>query len=123
VQAAIAAIHAEAPRSEDTDWTQIALLYERLMQMAPTPVIELNRAVAVAMAYGIERGLAMLDEIARRGQLEGYRYFHAARADLLRRLGRTREAAEAYMAALALASNRAERAFIARRLGEVMGEG
>jgi RNA polymerase sigma-70 factor, ECF subfamily len=121
VQAAIAALHADARTAEETDWRQIALLYERLMAIGSTPVIELNRAVAVAMAFGVEKGLELLDTIAGRGELEGYRYFHAARADLLRRLGRNDAAARAYMAALELTSNRTERAFLAKRLGEVMG--
>jgi RNA polymerase sigma-70 factor (ECF subfamily) len=119
VQAAIAALHAQAAAADQTDWPQIVALYDELCRRAGTPIIELNRAVAVAMAHGLELGLELLDDIERRGELKGYRYFHAARADLLRRLGRHDAAARSYMAALELAGNRAERAFLARRLGEV----
>jgi RNA polymerase sigma-70 factor (ECF subfamily) len=112
VQAAIASLHLEP----ETDWQQIALLYERLGCFTPSPVVELNRAVAVAMAEGPEHGLALIDSI---GGLEGYRHLHSARADLLRRLGRDPEAAESYRRALELASQPAERAFLERRLAEV----
>jgi RNA polymerase sigma-70 factor (ECF subfamily) len=112
LQAAIASLHVE----ENTDWTQIAALYERLACFTPSPVIELNHAVAVAMAEGPERGLALIDGI---GGLERYRHLHSARADLLRRLGRSDEAAEAYGRALELAAEPAERAFLERRLVEV----
>lgn len=119
VQAAIAALHDTAAHPAGTDWAQIAALYGRLAQLAPSPVVELNRAVAVAMASGFEVGLARLDVLADDELLAAYPYYHAARADLLRRLGRRREAAAAYRAALALTANEVERSFLARRLGEV----
>jgi len=117
VQAAIAALHARAPRPEDTDWPQIAALYGALTAMTPSPVVELNRAVAVAMADGPERGLPLVDALA--PDLDGYHLFHAVRADLLRRLARSEEAAEAYRRALALVSNPTERAYLERRLAGV----
>ncbi len=117
VQAAIAALHARAPRPEDTDWPQIAALYATLARMAPSPVVELNRAVAVAMADGPERGLPLVVALA--DELDGYHLFHAARADLLRRLDRRTEAAEAYRRALDLVANPAERTYLERRLAEV----
>ncbi len=119
LQAAIAAVHAEALRAEDTDWPQIVALYELLAEASPSPVVELNRAVAVAMASGPDCGLALLDrtEVAR--PLEAYRWFHAARADLLRRLDRFPEAASAYTRALELTENTPERIFLQRRLSEV----
>jgi RNA polymerase sigma-70 factor, ECF subfamily len=119
VQAAIAAVHARAERAADTDWRQIAALYGVLAQLAPSPVVELNRAVAIAMAEGPERGLELLDGLVERGELAHYHLLPAARADLLRRLGRHPEAAEAYRAALALAGNDAERRFLVRRLAEL----
>ena len=118
LQAAISALHAQAARAEETDWGQIAALYDRLLDMHPTPVIELNRAVAVAMAYGPEKGLRLLDGLEASGKLEGYHYLPAARADLLRRAGRLQEAAAAYRQALTLAENAAEREFLERRLRE-----
>ena len=120
LQAAIAAVHAQAARPEDTDWRQIAALYGELARAQPTPVVELNRAVAVAMAEGPDAGLALIDGVA--GALEGYHLLHAARADLLRRGGRADEAARAYRRALALAANGAERAFLERRLAELADE-
>jgi RNA polymerase sigma-70 factor (ECF subfamily) len=117
VQAAIAAEHARSPRPEDTDWPEIATLYGRLEQMTPSPVIELNRAVAIAMADGPDHGLPLVDALAE--ELGGYHLFHSARADLLRRLGRRGESADAYRRALELASNEIERAFLERRLDEV----
>ena len=105
----------------DTDWRQIAALYARLAGLAPSPVVELNRAVAIAMADGPEAGLALLDALAADERLATYPYFHSARADLLRRLGRRAAAAGAYRAALALTSNEVERAFLTRRLAEVEG--
>jgi RNA polymerase sigma-70 factor (ECF subfamily) len=119
VQAAIAALHDAAPDAASTDWPQIAALYGRLAALAPSPVVELNRAVAVAMAEGPAMGLAMLDELASEAALAGYPYFHAARADLLRRLGRLAGAADAYRAALGVTTNDVERAFLEKRLGEV----
>jgi RNA polymerase sigma-70 factor (ECF subfamily) len=123
LQAAIAAVHAQAARADRTDWRQIAGLYTILAAIAPTPVVELNRAVAIAMADGPEAGLRLLDLLAARKELDGYHLLPAARADLLRRLGRREEAAQAYAAALALAGNERERRFLARRLAEVGGGG
>ncbi len=118
-QAAISALHAEAQNPQDTDWAQIAVLYGLLNQMTPSPVVELNRAVAVAMAEGIERGMALLDELERKGTLQQYYLLHAARADLLRRLGHWDQARNAYIRALDLCQNDTERAFLMRRLNEV----
>lgn len=119
VQAAISALHAQARQPEDTDWTQIAALYGELMRMTPSPVIELNRAVAVAMADGPLRGLALLDRPELRKPLGEYYLFHSACADLLRRAGRLDEASRAYAQALDLCQNEKERAFLKRRLAEV----
>ena len=119
VQAAIAALHDEAPTAADTDWPQIADLYRTLMRMTPTPVVELNLAAAVAMADGPAYGLAMMDGLVASGELDDYPYLHAARADLLRRLERWSEAEAAYARALELTTNNAERAFLQRRLDEV----
>jgi len=119
LQAAIAALHARAARPEDTDWRQIAMLYQVLEEVHPSPVVTLNRAVAVAMAEGAERGLAVVDAAADGGALEGYHLLHAVRADLLRRMGQRSQAAEAYRRALALVGNEAERRFLQRRLAEV----
>ena len=116
LQAAIAAEHARAARADATDWSRIAALYDALESLAPSAVVTLNRAVAVAMADGPERGLAILDELATGGELDDYRLLHSARADLLRRLGREREAADAYARALELATNPVERRFLERRL-------
>ena len=116
VQAAIAAVHAEAKRAEDTDWEQIAGLYDVLLTLTPTPVVELNRAVAVSMARGHESGLALLDALAERGDLASYPHLSAARADLLRRLGRNAEARAAYLEALELTQNSGDRRYLARRL-------
>jgi RNA polymerase sigma-70 factor, ECF subfamily len=119
VQASIAALHANAKTAAETDWAQIAALYDVLLRMQASPVIEVNRAVAVAMARSIEEGLALLDEIERREELEKFHLLPAARADLLRRLGRNAEAAETYRRALTLATNDIERRFLRRRLAEV----
>ncbi|MFF4125758.1 RNA polymerase sigma factor [Microbispora rosea] len=116
VQAAIAACHATAARPEDTDWAQIAVLYAQLSRLVPSPVVELNRAVAVGMAYGPAAGLALVDALRETGALAGYHLLPAARADLLRRLGRTAEAADAYREAAGLAATDAERRYLARRL-------
>ncbi|XVQ83616.1 RNA polymerase sigma factor [Microbispora siamensis] len=116
VQAAIAACHATAARPEDTDWPQIAVLYARLARLVPSPVVELNRAVAVGMAHGPAAGLALIDALRETGALAGYHLLPAARADLLRRLGRTDEAADAYREAAGLATTDAERRYLARRL-------
>jgi RNA polymerase sigma-70 factor (ECF subfamily) len=121
LQAAIAALHARASRPADTDWPQIAALYAMLYRIQPTPVVELNRAVAVAMADGPERGLALIDQLEARGELTGYHLVDAARADLLRRLGRRAEANAAYTRAIALATNDAERRFLRAQLREDEG--
>jgi RNA polymerase sigma-70 factor (ECF subfamily) len=117
VQAAIAALHAQAPRPDDTDWPQIASLYGALAAATPSPVVELNRAVAVAMADGPAAGLRLADRLA--GDLDDYHLFHAARADLLRRLERPDEARAAYRRALALVTNPAERDFLEGRLARL----
>src|SRR5262249_34365587 len=121
IQAAIAAIHADAKTAAHTDWPQIAALYAALVGHAPTPVVRLNHAAAVAMAYGAEAGLSLVDVLAREGDLDAYYLLHAARADLLRRKGDKGAAARAYRKALALVQNGAERRYLARRLLEVAG--
>ncbi len=118
LQAAIAALHAQAPRADQTDWRQIAVLYGGLLGEQPGPVVELNAAVALAMAQGPEHGLVWIERLAQGGELSGYHLLPAARADLLRRLGRRGEAADAYRAALALVRNPAERLYLERRLAE-----
>jgi RNA polymerase sigma-70 factor (ECF subfamily) len=120
LQAAIAAIHAQAPTAAATDWQQIVALYAMLARVHPTPVVELNQAVAVAMSDGIERGLALVDALDHRGELAGYHLLQTARAELLRRLGRHAEAAEAYRRALALVRNEAERRHLEKRLREIV---
>jgi RNA polymerase sigma-70 factor, ECF subfamily len=119
LQAAIAAVHANASSSAATDWHEIAALYRELAVIAPSPVVSLNHAVAIAMAEGFEAGLALIDKLAGSGSLADYHLFHAARADLLRRLTRPTEAAAAYRQALRLATNDVERTYLARRLAEV----
>jgi RNA polymerase sigma-70 factor (ECF subfamily) len=119
LQAAIAAVHDEAPSPAATDWAEIAALYAELARRAPSPVVELNRAVAVAFVEGPAAGLGLLEGLGRTGALDAYPYFHAARADLLRRLGRRGEAEAAYRRALELVANAAERRFLERRLAEV----
>lgn len=121
LQAAIAALHARAERAEDTDWKQIAALYGGLLREQPSAVVELNAAVALAMAEGAEHGLEWIARLSGREELPGYYLLPAARADLLRRLGRLDEARAAYRAALALVRNPAERAYLARRLAECGG--
>lgn len=111
LQAAIQAVHADAPSFEETDWHQVVTLYDQLLEIAPSPVVELNRAVAVAELEGCEAALEIVDEL----ELDLYPQFHATRADLLRRLGRNVEAVSAYAAAIALTTNAAERAFLERR--------
>jgi RNA polymerase sigma-70 factor (ECF subfamily) len=123
LQAAIAAVHDEAATTGETDWPQIALLYRELMTFTPSPVVELNQAVAVAMTDGPALGLAMVDALEAEGRLHDYLYLHATRADLLRRLGRRSEAALAYQRALALVTNATERRFLERRLAEVEAAG
>jgi RNA polymerase sigma-70 factor (ECF subfamily) len=122
LQAAIAALHDEAPDAAATDWAQIATLYQALVDLDPSPVVRLNHAVAVAFADGPAVGLAMMDGLADEGALASYPYLHAARADLLRRLGRGSEAAAAYRHALELTSNRPERSFLASRIRDVEAE-
>ena len=119
LQAAIAVEHANAPTAADTRWDRIAAYYDRLAALTPDPIVELNRAVAIAMAGDVTGGLARMDALA--PALERYRYFHAARADLLRRLDAREAAADAYARALALEHNAAERAFLERRLAEMSG--
>lgn len=121
IQAAIAALHCEAATAEDTDWHQISALYALLLRLQPSPVIELNRAVAVAMASGPARGLELIDALRTNASMRTYPFFHSARADLLRRLGRATEAAEAYRAALECTENHGDRAFLEMRLGELDG--
>jgi RNA polymerase sigma-70 factor (ECF subfamily) len=122
LQAAIAAQHCQAARAEDTDWPLILRLYERLERMQPSPVVSLNRAVAVAMVEGPAPALALIDSLAASGDLDGYHLLHAARADLLRRAGDTLEAAKSYSRALALVTNDSERRFLEKRLREVSVE-
>jgi RNA polymerase sigma-70 factor (ECF subfamily) len=119
IQGAIAAVHARAKNPEDTDWRDIAALYAYLMRLRPSPVIELNHAVAVAMADGPEQGLQLIDSLHARAELQDYYLLWAARADLLRRLKRWEDAAASYREALALARTEPERRFLARRLAEV----
>jgi len=123
LQAAIAAVHCRAARAEDTDWPEIVRLYELLERVQPSPVVALNRAAAVAMADGPAPALTLLDALAADGALDRYYLLHAARADILRRLGSSKEAAEAYRRALALVTNDAERRFLERRLREVQQPG
>ena len=119
LQAAIAAVHAEATDAGATDWAQIVGLYDVLARADPSPVVELNRAAAVAMRDGPAAGLALIDAILARGDLDDYRLAHAARADLCRRLGRSAEARAAYERALALTLQEPERRFLERRLREL----
>ena len=119
IQAAIAALHCRAARAQDTDWPQILALYEVLERLQPSPVISLNRAVAVAMVHGPQPALEILDTLAAAGDLDDYHLLHATRADLLRRSGSNDEAAKSYTRALALAANQSERRFLERRLLEV----
>lgn len=119
IQAAIAALHAQAAVPAQTDWAQIALLYSALLRHTPTPVVELNAAVALAMSAGPAHGLAWIEQISAGGELNDYHLLHAARADLLRRSGQPAAAAVAYAQALAHVSNQSERAYLERRLAEV----
>jgi RNA polymerase sigma-70 factor (ECF subfamily) len=119
VQAAIAAAHCQAPRAEDTDWPRIVRLYDLLERLQPSPIVSLNRAVAVAMLDGPRAGLILIDALAATGDLDGYHLLHAARADLLRRVGSKVEAAKSYERALALVTNDSERRYLERRLREV----
>src|SRR5437762_3934673 len=119
LQAAIAALHCQAPRAEDTDWPQIVRLYDVLERLQPSPIVSLNRAAAVAMVEGPRPALALTDDLAAAGNLDRYHLLHSARADLLRRLGSPDEAAKSYARALALVTNDAERRFLERRLRDV----
>ena len=119
LKAAIAALHSDAKAPEDTDWSQIAALYAEMARIAPSPIVSLNRAVAVAMSEGLEQGLAMMDALSEGGELENYHLYHAARADLLRRLGRKEEALEAYERALGLVRNQVEESYLRRRVREL----
>ena len=116
LQAAIGAVHAQARTADATDWRQIAALYRELMRMHESPVVALNYAVAVAMSEGIPRGLALIEELGASGDLEEYHLFHAARAELMRRLGKARDAAASYRRAIELASNQVESDYLHRRL-------
>jgi len=119
LQAAIAAEHCRAARAEDTDWRRIVQLYEQLERVQPSPIVSLNRAVAVAMAEGPRAGIALIEAVAATGDLENYHLLHAARADLLRRAGSSSEAAKSYLRALALVTNDSERRYLERRLDEL----
>jgi RNA polymerase sigma-70 factor (ECF subfamily) len=119
LQAAIAAVHCRAARPEDTDWREIVRYYDELLKVQGSPVVALNRAVAVAMAEGPERGLELMEELAAGSDLENYHLLHAARADMQRRLGRSPEAAAEYKKALGLVTNESERRYLERRLKEV----
>jgi len=119
LQAAIVAVHAEARTAGETDWKQIAALYNLLHQMQPSPIISLNHAVAVAMSEGLEQGLAMIDRTGSGGELESYHLYHAARADLLRRMERKAEALESYHRGLALTTNAVEVRYLRRRIAEL----
>jgi RNA polymerase sigma factor (sigma-70 family) len=119
LQAAIAAVHAEAPSWQDTDWREVVALYDLLLATWPSPVVALNRAVAVGLADGAQAGLAALDELRDEPQLAGYGYLPAARADFLRQLGRTAEARDSYQEALLFTENTVERQFLAGRLAEL----
>jgi len=121
LQAAISALHCRARRAEDTDWPQIVRLYDVLERLQPSPVVALNRAVAVAMASGPAAALEIVNRLAAASDLDGYHLLHAARADLLRRMGSWAEAAESYRRALELVTNDSERRFLERRLREVQG--
>jgi RNA polymerase sigma-70 factor (ECF subfamily) len=119
IQAAISAVHAEAPRAAATDWAQIVALYDVLARMDPSPIVELNRAVAVAMRDGPAVALELIEELLRKGELQDYHLAHAARADLCRRLGRAAEARASYERALVFARQEPERRFLERRLAEM----
>src|SRR5262245_30652585 len=119
LQAAIAGVHCQAAQPQATDWPQIVRLYDLLERVQPSPIVSLNRAVAVAMADGPDAGLEIIEEIAATGKLEDYHLFHATRADMLRRMGSIKEASKSYSRALDLATNESERRFLERRLGEM----
>ena len=119
LQAAIAAEHCKAGNAEETDWKRIVDFYDRLASLQPSPVVSLNRAVAVGMAQGVPLALILIDDLIAAGDLEGYHLLHAARADMLRRMGTAKEAAKSYERALSLVTNDSERRFLERRLHEV----
>jgi RNA polymerase sigma-70 factor (ECF subfamily) len=119
LQAAIAAVHAEGRTPDQTDWAQIAALYRELSRLHESPVVSLNHAVAVAMSEGIEKGLALVDALGSSGGLDSYYLYHAARADLLRRLGSRDPALAEYSRALSLTSNSVERRYLRRRMSEL----
>ena len=119
VQAAIGAVHADARISEDTDWREIAALYDRLAKIAPSPIVELNRAVAIAMSDGPAHGLKIIQRLEDSGLLRGYHLLHSAKADFLRRERRFAEAGKSYLEALEMTENSAERGYLHRRLKEV----
>jgi RNA polymerase sigma-70 factor (ECF subfamily) len=123
LQAAIAAVHCRAAKAEDTNWPLIRQLYNLLEQVQPSPIVSLNRAVAVAMVEGPQAGLALIDSLAAAGDLDGYHLLHAARADFLRRLGLPADAAKSYSQALKLVTNSSERRFLERRLREMQSAG
>jgi RNA polymerase sigma-70 factor, ECF subfamily len=123
LQAAIAAVHAEARTAGETDWKQIAALYNLLKASQPSAIVSLNHAVAIAMSESLERGLALIDDLGSSGELDSYHLYHAARADLLRRMGRTREALESYSRGLALTSNAVELRYLRRRISELGNQG
>lgn len=119
LQAAIAAVHAEAKTAEETDWPQVVALYNELMRINPSPIVALNHAAAVAMSEGLEKGLTLFDAVGASGRLESYYVFHAARADLLRRLNRTQEATAAYSRALELTTNEVEQKYVRNRIRDL----
>jgi RNA polymerase sigma-70 factor (ECF subfamily) len=119
VQAAIAAVHATAPSFNETDWKRIVELYDQLLELSPSPVVELNRAVAVSMSSGLVEGLALIDEILERGDLSDYYLAHSARAEFCRKLGRIEEARASYLRALELTQQAPERRFLEGRLREL----
>jgi RNA polymerase sigma-70 factor (ECF subfamily) len=123
LQAAIAALHCQAEKPEDTDWAQIVQLYGLLERLQPSPIVSLNRAVAIAMAEGPRAALQLIDRLVAEGNLESYHLLHATRADMLRRIGSSNEAAKSYARALALVTNDSERRFLERRLREVQVAG
>ena len=122
IQAAIAAVHAEAGTADQTDWAQIVALYQLLTKMSSSPVVALNHAAAVAMSDGVEKGLGLVEAAGKSGALDNYYLYHASRADLLRRLNRSNEAVEAYRRALSLTTNTVEQNYIRRRLQELTGQ-
>lgn len=120
LQAAIVSLHANASTANETDWAQIAGLYRRLLEVSPSPIIALNYAVALALSEGLEQGLTEIDRLGKASELESYYLFHAARADILRRLGRREEAARSYRDAMSLTDNAIERAYLQRRMESVL---